>query len=48
MLDHVRTYGKDSETLNAIYVIDDEGTLIDDMRIREILLALAARRRSAT
>jgi magnesium transporter len=39
VLDFVRTYGKDSETLNAVYVIDDRGRLLDDIRIREILLA---------
>ena len=35
----MRTYGKDSETLNAVYVTDDRGRLIDDVRMREILLA---------
>ena len=30
--------GKDSETLNVIYVIDERGKLIDDLRIREFLL----------
>jgi magnesium transporter len=39
VLDHVRTHGRDSETLNVIYVVDDEGILIDDLRIREFLLA---------
>jgi len=39
VLHHVRTYGKDSETLNAVYVTDERGHLIDDIRIREILLA---------
>ncbi len=39
VLDFVRTYGKDSETLNAVYVVDDRGTLLDDIRIREVLLA---------
>jgi magnesium transporter len=39
VLDHVRTFGKDSETLNHLYVVDDEGKLIDDIRIREVLLA---------
>jgi magnesium transporter len=39
VLDFVRTYGRDSETLNAIYVTDDRGKLVDDMRIREVLLA---------
>lgn len=39
VLDFVRTYGKDSETLNAIYVTDEKGHLIDDIRMREVLLA---------
>jgi magnesium transporter len=39
VLDFVREKGKDSETLNVIYVIDEHGRLIDDLRIREILLA---------
>lgn len=39
VLDHVRAHGRDSETLNVIYVIDADGRLVDDLRIREILLA---------
>src|SRR3954471_3220605 len=39
VLDHVREWGSDSETLNAIYVVDDRGRLIDDVRIRNFLLA---------
>ena len=39
VLDHVRRVGKDSETLNVLYVTDDEDHLLDDIRIREILLA---------
>ena len=39
VLDYVRTHGHDSETLNVIYVVDDTGLLIDDVRIREFLLA---------
>jgi magnesium transporter len=39
VLDYVRTHGQDSETLNIIYVVDDQGLLIDDIRIREVLLA---------
>lgn len=39
VLDHVRAHGKDSETLNVIYVVDDGHKLIDDIRIREILLS---------
>jgi len=38
VLDHVRLHGRDSETLNVIYVVDDTGRLIDDIRIREVLL----------
>src|SRR5580765_970775 len=38
VLDHVREHGRDSETLNVIYVIDDHGKLIDDVRMREFLL----------
>jgi magnesium transporter len=38
VLEYVRTHGQDSETLNVIYVIDDSGALIDDIRIREFLL----------
>ncbi len=38
VLDFVRENGQDSETLNVIYVVDDRGKLIDDLRIREILL----------
>ncbi|MEY2507635.1 MAG: magnesium transporter [Verrucomicrobiota bacterium] len=38
VLDHVREFGRDSETLNVIYVVDDRGKLIDDLRMREFLL----------
>jgi magnesium transporter len=38
VLDHIRAHGQDSETLNVLYVIDDRGVLIDDLRVREILL----------
>ena len=39
VLDYVRTHGQDSETLNVIYVVNDQGLLVDDVRIREFLLA---------
>jgi magnesium transporter len=39
VLEHIRRYGKDSETIDVIYVIDENGVLLDDIRIREILLA---------
>lgn len=38
VLSHIRRYGKNSETIDVIYVIDDHGVLLDDIRIREILL----------
>src|SRR6059058_808677 len=38
VLDYVREHGKDSETLNFIYVVDERGKLIDDLRIRNFLL----------
>src|SRR6267143_5946286 len=38
VLDHIREFGRDSETLNVIYVVDDRGKLIDDVRMREFLL----------
>lgn len=38
VLDHVRKVGRDSETLNVLYVVDENGRLIDDVRIREFLL----------
>lgn len=39
VLDYVRKYGHDSETVSVIYVIDDKGALIDDIGIREFLFA---------
>jgi magnesium transporter len=38
VLDYVRQFGRDSETLNFVYVVDDHGKLIDDVRMREFLL----------
>ena len=39
VLDHIRQYGQDSETLSMIYVVDERGVLIDDIRNRSFLLA---------
>ena len=39
VLDYIRAKGKDSETLNVIYAVDDRGKLVDDFHIRQILLA---------
>ncbi len=38
VLDFVREFGRDSETLNVVYVVDDHNKLIDDVRMREFLL----------
>jgi magnesium transporter len=40
VLNHIRRFGKNSETIDVIYVIDDKGVLLDDIRIREILLVV--------
>jgi magnesium transporter len=36
---HIRQEGRDSETIDVIYVVDEKGIFIDDIRIREIILA---------
>ncbi|MCC5822100.1 MAG: magnesium transporter [Phycisphaerales bacterium] len=38
-LDHIRRYGHDAETIHWVYVADKDGTLIDDIHIRKLLLA---------
>jgi magnesium transporter len=38
-LAHVRERGRDSETVNLLYVTDEAGVLIDDIRLRRIILA---------
>lgn len=38
-LDFIRMYGKNSETLNVVYVVNEKGVLIDDINIREFLLS---------
>lgn len=37
VLDHIRAYGHDSETISVIYVVDDNNVLLDDIKIREFL-----------
>ena len=39
VLDYIRERGHNSETLNVIYVVDDAGVLIDDIRTRDFLVA---------
>ena len=38
-LDHIRKFGRDSETLDVIYIVDERWKLIDDIRIKELILA---------
>lgn len=39
VIETIRRYGKDSETIDVIYVINNEGIFQDDIRIRDIILA---------
>lgn len=39
VLDYIRKNGEDSETINIVYIIDEKGKLVDDLKIRELLLA---------
>ncbi|MDB5221514.1 MAG: magnesium transporter [Chitinophagaceae bacterium] len=39
VLNIIRHVGKNSETIDVIYVINDKGELLDDIRIREFILA---------
>lgn len=38
-LEHIRKYGRNSETLNIIYVVDDRWNLVDDIRIKDLIFA---------
>lgn len=38
-LEHVRRWGRDAETINVVYVIDPQGVLIDDLRLRQLIVA---------
>jgi magnesium transporter len=35
----IRKFAKNSETIDVIYVINDKGELLDDLRIRDVILA---------
>jgi len=39
VLEYIRTYGHESETLNVIYVVDDHGKLKGELMARELLLS---------
>ncbi|MCX6952443.1 MAG: magnesium transporter, partial [Verrucomicrobia bacterium] len=38
-LDYIREHGYDRETLNIVFVVDADGRLIDDIRVRRFLIA---------
>lgn len=38
-LEHIRRFGKDSETINIVYVVNKTGVLIDSVRLRKIIMA---------
>jgi magnesium transporter len=38
-LEQIRRYGRDSETVNRIFVIDGSGRLLDDIELRRFILA---------
>lgn len=38
-LEHIRKYGKTAETLNVVYVVNEQQQLIDDIRIGKFLMA---------
>ncbi len=37
--EHIRKFGQNIETINVIYVVNNERKLVDDIKIKEILLA---------
>lgn len=38
-LEHIRAHGRDAESFNVLYVVDDQGRLLDLIRLRRLLLA---------
>lgn len=37
--EHIREFGRNSETLNVIYIVDEDFKLIDDITIKDLILA---------
>lgn len=44
VFDTIRKYARNSETVDVIYVINEAGELIDDLRIRDVILASPSKR----
>jgi magnesium transporter len=38
-LDHIRKFGKDAETINVVYVVDDNWRLLGEVHLRRLILA---------
>lgn len=38
-IEYIRSHGRDAETVNVVYVTDNQGRLIDDIRLRQIIFA---------
>src|SRR5262245_45147917 len=38
-IDHIRRFGRDGETLNTLFVVNELGLLVDDIQLRQLLLA---------
>jgi magnesium transporter len=39
VMEHIRRFGRDAETINTLYVVNDLGILVDDIRLRQLILA---------
>jgi magnesium transporter len=39
VLSHIREFGRDTDMVNVLYALDNQGKLVDDIRIRDVLLA---------
>lgn len=44
VLEHIRTFGHESETLNVIYSVDDHGKLVGELLARDLLLSAPDRK----
>ncbi|MDR3012899.1 MAG: magnesium transporter [Chitinispirillales bacterium] len=38
-LSHIREYGRASETINVVFVVDEKGKLVDEVSLRHLILA---------
>ena len=38
-LEYIRKYGRDAETVNVIYIVDENSKLTDDLRLRTLILS---------